>query len=202
MSNIVYKKTLKGTEEVAFKTYGLSARMRPYLLVVDGQTDVGSLQATHVTLQSLELILKSLADEGFLEAVAVQALPEMYEREKVVNMPLGRGSFQSVAPPPPMAQPAPLPSSRFSQESAATSRSLPTERVTKAQLDAVKAEMIKDLSALLGKDAPLVINKVNGCLSSDELFASLMGLRKIIGMYAGVGKAESFSAKFAYIATL
>jgi hypothetical protein len=200
MSNIVYKKTLKGTEEVAFKTYGLSARMRPYLLVVDGQTDVGSLQATHVTLQSLELILKSLAEEGFLEAVAVQALPEMYEREKVVNMPLGRGSFQSVAPP--MTMPAPVPSPYYPQDSAPTSRNPPTERVTKAQLDAVKGEMIKDLSALLGKDAPLVINKVNGCQSSDELFASLMGLRKIIGMYAGVGKAESFSAKFAYIATL
>jgi hypothetical protein len=219
-SSTVYRKTLKGTEEVAFGSYSLSDRMRPYLMMVDGVSNIGILQARNAAMPSFEMVLQSLANEGFIEIAQQETAAQ--NADKVVPMPVARfggGGFAPAAAP--QAAPA---QPRFSQPQAVPAPAQPrftqpeppvvqprqpmppvqaqASRISKAQIDAIKSEMIRDVSSLLGKDAPLVINKITSCQSTDELFASLMGLKKIISMYTTNAYAEQFGTKYAYIASL
>lgn len=217
-SNTVYRKTLKGTEEIAFSSYSLSERMRPYLLLVDGVCNVAVLQNRNPAMPSLEMVMQSLANEGFIEVAQSETAAQSVD--KVVPMSrFGGGGFaaapaqpaapiqqprftqpQAPAPQPRFAQPAPPPPVQPRQPMPAIQAQ--ASRVSKAQIDAIKSEMIRDVSALLGKDAPLVINKITSCNTTDELFAGLMGLKKIISMYSTNANAEQFGTKYAYIATL
>jgi hypothetical protein len=216
-SSTVYRKTLKGTEEVAFGSYSLSDRMRPYLMMVDGISNIGILQARNAAMPSFEMVLQSLANEGFIEIAQQETAAQ--SADKVVPMPVARfggGGFAPAAAPqaaptqPRFTQPQASPQPRFTQpEPPAVQPRQPmppvqaqVSRISKAQIDAIKSEMIRDVSSLLGKDAPLVINKITSCQSADELFASLMGLKKIISMYSTNAYAEQFGTKYAYIASL
>ena len=62
--------------------------------------------------------------------------------------------------------------------------------------------MVRDIMQLLGKDAEMVVAKIQRCESGMDLFAMMMGLKKIIGMYASNDKADQFAAKFAFVSTL
>ncbi len=210
-SSTVYRKTMKGTEEVAFGSYSLSDRMRPYLVLVDGMSSVSALQARNASMPSLEMVLQSLSDEGFIEAMQSAAVVSFATPPAPVAQP------QAAPAQPRFTQPQAAPTQsvqpmqpRFTQPAAPVAqpaRAMPpvqahASRVLKSQIDAIKAEMIRDVSSLLGKDAPLVINKITSCQTTDELFASLMGLKKIISMYSTNAYAEQFGTKYAYIATL
>ena len=52
--SIVYRKSLKGIDEVAFKSGGLPMRMASYLLAVDGESSVDQLAAKNPQLPSLQ----------------------------------------------------------------------------------------------------------------------------------------------------
>ena len=177
--NIVYKKTMKGVEEAALQSKGLALRLRIYLLLVDGAKSVDELIHTNPALPEIDMVLKALCDEGFLVAIA---------ESPSTRVPISLQPFEPL-PQINAQQTAPAPQAR-------------TQAVNSPQLGAAKNEMIAEVSLLLGKDANLVITKIQNAKTNDELFALLMGLKKIIGMYAGADKAEKFATKFTYIATL
>ena len=94
--SIVYRKSLKGIDEVAFKSTGLPMRMASYLLAVDGESSVDQLAAKNPQLPSLGIVLQGLLEQGFLEVAASSA--------NVVNMtPMRVGNGANVMSP----QPAP-----------------------------------------------------------------------------------------------
>lgn len=71
--SIVYRKSLKGIDEVAFKSTGLPTRMASYLLVVDGESSMDQLAARNPQLPSLSIVLQGLMEQGFLEVASSSA---------------------------------------------------------------------------------------------------------------------------------
>ena len=66
---IVYKKTLKGVEEVALRSSGLQLRMRAYLILVDGMKSDEDIQKINASLPEVPMVLAALKDEGYLETI-------------------------------------------------------------------------------------------------------------------------------------
>jgi hypothetical protein len=65
--SIIYKKSLKGVEEVALRSKGLPLRLRAYLLLVDGTKSAAEIQSENAGLPEVEMVLGALKDEGYLE---------------------------------------------------------------------------------------------------------------------------------------
>jgi hypothetical protein len=189
--SIIYRKSLKGIDEVAFKSGGLPLRLVSYLLAVDGEASVDQLTARHQHLPSMQIVLQGLAEQGFLEVAGSAENVVAIGQTRVGN---GASIMQRTppadmyqAPPPyapapqvqPQQQPAYAPPPSFSRE-----------------LDTVKANMVRDVSALLGADAAPVINKIQGCRTRDDLFATMMGIKKIITIYVDQPAAEKFCTRY------
>ncbi len=177
--NIIYKKILKGVEETALLSKGLALRLRTYLLLVDGIKSADEIISQHQALPEIEMVLKALCDEGYI--VVVSESPSIriatVNQNVIATHSLPAKEILPREIPPPVAQ-------------------------NSQQLNLAKNEMINEVNVLLGKDANLVIMKIQNAKTNDELFALLMGLKKIIGMYAGADKAEKFAIKFTHIATM
>ena len=177
--NIIYKKILKGVEETALLSKGLALRLRTYLLLVDGTKSADEIISQHQALPEIEMVLKALCDEGYI--VVVSESPSIriatVNQNVIATHSLPAKEILPREIPPPVAQ-------------------------NSQQLNLAKNEMINEVNVLLGKDANLVIMKIQNAKTNDELFALLMGLKKIIGMYAGADKAEKFAIKFTHIATM
>ena len=60
--------------------------------------------------------------------------------------------------------------------------------------------MCRDVSALLGADAGPVIQKIQACRTKDDLFASMMGIKKIITIYLDRNAADKFGARYSALA--
>jgi hypothetical protein len=88
-------------------------------------------------------------------------------------------------PPPPAPAPA-----------APLTRGSNYDGLNSNELEAIKSKMIRDVSVILGADAGLVISKIQGCRSQDDLFASMMGIKKIISIYADRAAADKFAARY------
>ena len=71
--SIIYRQSLKGIDEVAFKSSGLPLRLVSYLLVVDGQSSVEQLASRHPNLSSMQAVLQGLQGQGFVELAASSA---------------------------------------------------------------------------------------------------------------------------------
>lgn len=63
---LVYKKSPKGISEIVSRTDGLPLKLRPYLIVVDGNKSVNDLVRLNPVLKDLPKVLADLHDEGFL----------------------------------------------------------------------------------------------------------------------------------------
>ena len=196
--SIIYRKSLKGIDEVAFKSSGLPLRLVSYLLAVDGEASVDQLATRFQNLPSLQAVLEGLCGQGFLEVAGaadnVVGIGQMrvgnganISSNMGANMganipasynnapPAQQGYAQPPAPPPQYQQPA----GQYFPE-----------------LDNYKSSMIRDVSALLGADAAPVISKVQGCKSKDELFSTMMGIKKIITIYTNRDTAEKFASRY------
>ncbi len=68
--SIVYKKSLKGVEEVALRSTGLQLKLRAYLLLVDGKKSAADIQSANTSLPEVEMVLVALKNEGYLEVSA------------------------------------------------------------------------------------------------------------------------------------
>lgn len=63
---VIYKKTSKGIGEIATRTEGLALKLRPYLIVVDGNKSVKDLVTLNPALKDLPHVLANLHDQGFI----------------------------------------------------------------------------------------------------------------------------------------
>ncbi len=63
---LIYKKTSKGINEIATRQDGLALKLRPYLIVVDGNKSVKDLEILNPALKDLPLVLANLSEEGFI----------------------------------------------------------------------------------------------------------------------------------------
>ena len=187
--SMIYRQTLKGIDEVAFKSGGLPLRLMSYLLVVDGEASVDQLAAKHPNLPSIQVVLQGLCGQGFIEVAGTAANVVDIGQMRVSN---GANSYTS-APP---AQQAPA--YNYSPPPQQTpSYAQPNNSGNGAELDLYKSNMIRDVSALLAADAAPVINKIQGCRTRDDLFSTMMGIKKIITIYASREIADKFVARYA-----
>lgn len=178
--SIIYRKSLKGIDEVAFKSTGLPLRLSSYLLAVDGQASLDQLVARNAQLPSMAAVLQGLLEQGFLEVAGTAA--------NVVNLaPMRVGNGASVMSSAP--QSAPEQSYAPPPQQAPPSNYFP-------ELETYKSNMVRDVSTLLGADAAPVINKIQACRTKDDLFATMMGVKKIITIYADRNAAEKFATRY------
>ena len=196
----IYRKSFKGIDEVAFKSNGLPMRMMSYLVVVDGEASVDQLAARNPQLPSLQAVLQGLAEQGFLEVAGSAANVVEMTGMRVANGAPMQGYAQPMQQP--MQQPAYAPQQQQAyapQQQPAYAPQQPAYAPQPAffpELESYKANMTRDVSALLGADAAPVISKIQACRNKDELFAAMMGIKKIIGIYTDRNAADKFGAKY------
>lgn len=184
--SIIYRKSLKGIDEVAFKSSGLPLRLVSYLLAVDGEASVDQLAARYQNLPSLQAVLEGLAGQGFLEVAGAA--------DNVVGigqMRVGNGANIAAGynnAPPPQQTYAPPPQQQYQ----------PAQQPTNyfPELESYKANMIRDVTALLGSDSGPVVSKIQACKSKDDLFGTMMGIKKIVTIYTNRDTAEKFGARY------
>lgn len=185
----IYRQTLKGIDEVAFKSGGLPLRLMSYLLVIDGEASVDQLAARHPNLPSIQAVLQGLCGQGFIEVAGMAANVVDIGQMRVSN----GANVSNSAPPAPQAPaynyaPPPQQAPQYAQ---------PANNGSSGELDLYKSNMIRDVSALLAADAAPVINKIQACRTRDDLFATMMGIKKIITIYASREIADKFVARYA-----
>lgn len=188
--SIVYRKSLKGIDEVAFKSTGLPMRMASYLLIVDGECNVDQLAAKNPQLPSLAIVLQGLMEQGFLEVASSTA--------NVVSMtPMRVGNGANVMSPQPVTQPQSQPNYQNAPvyQSAPPAVQMPATN-NFPELEVVKGNMVRDVSSLLASDAGPVIAKIQACRSKDDLFATMMGIKKIVSIYLDRNAAEKFALRY------
>ena len=189
--NIVYKKSLKGVEEVAIRSNGLQLRLRPYLILADGNKSAADIQQLNPGLPEVEMVLAALFDEGYLVVVGQVAGTVMG------NSPINAATQTNMPNTTQILEPF----------AATTNLSQGGNNLGKSNADNSKFvqardSMTREMMSLLGKDAEMVVTKIQRCDNAMDLFAMMMGLKKIITMYASAAKAEEFANKFIYISTL
>lgn len=192
--SVIYRQSLKGIDEVAFKSSGLPLRLVSYLLVVDGESSVEQLVARHPNLPSMQAVLQGLQGQGFVEVPSNSANVVEISQMRVgngqsINMPMPSGQQPQYAAAPaypstPQPPPGYRPAADFSPE-----------------LDNYKALMVRDVTALLGADSAPVASKIQGCRTRDDLFATMMGIKKIITIYTNRETAEKFAARYAILSS-
>lgn len=183
--SIIYRQSLKGIDEVAFKSSGLPLRLVSYLLVVDGQSSVEQLASRHPNLSSMQAVLQGLQGQGFVELAASSA-----NVVDITQMRVGNGQSINMPMPPSQQQPT----------YAAPPQQAPVYRSAGdyfPEFENYKSSMIRDVTALLGADSAPVASKIQGCRSRDDLFATMMGIKKIITMYTDRETAEKFGTRYA-----
>jgi hypothetical protein len=166
----VYRKSLKGIDEIAFKSGTLPLRLTSYLLAVDGVASTDELAARNPHLPSMDVILNGLMQQGFIELVVPEAAPAA-----PVVIPAAPHPVYAAAPMQPAAAPPPVPG---------------------LQLEPLKANMVRDVSSLLGSDAGPVITKIQNCRTRDDLFATMMGIKKIITLYVDKAAGDQFAMRY------
>lgn len=182
--SIIYRKSVKGVDEVAFKSSGLPMRLTSYLLAVDGESSVDQLTARHPNLPSLGLVMQGLVEQGFLEVAGTSPHAANKLQMRVDNgvSAFGTGGQQAAASAQNYYQPVPV------QPTQSRSQDL--------ELDKYKASMVRDVSVLLGTDAAPVIQKIQACGNRDDLFVTMMGIKKIITIYKNRDIAEKFASRY------
>lgn len=190
---LIYRKSLKGIDELAFKTNGLPMRLTSYLMAVDGQTSIEQLVVNNPQLPSMDVVLGGLMQQGFVEVAGSDA-----NVVQMNNMRVGNGASYPVQAP--MQNYAPAPMQQSMQQQPMQQRQ-PMQNNMNAgynspELELLRGNMIKDVSGILGSDAAPVIQKIQGCRTKDDLFSAMMGIKKIITIYSNAALAEKFAARY------
>ena len=201
MSNI-YRQSLKGIDEIAFKSAGLPLRLVSYLLVVDGEASVEQLIARHQNLPSMQAVLQGLQSQGFIEVAGTSANVVDIGQMRVANGATYPGNNSAASP---MPAPAPHMQQPNNYNYQPQTQTAPSQQQYAPQannfpdLENYKSSMVRDVSALLGADAAPVINKIQGCRTRDDLFSTMMGIKKIITIYANRDAADKFASRYAVL---
>ena len=192
--SIIYRQTLKGIDEVAFKSGSLPLRLTSYLLVVDGEASVDQLVARHPNLPSIQAVLQGLCGQGFIEIAGTAA-----NVVDIGQMRVSNGGSMLAMPPAQQQSPSynyapapPQPTPSYMQQPNSNNN---------GELELYKANMIRDVSALLAADAAPVINKIQVCRTRDDLFSTMMGIKKIITIYTNREAADKFVARYSALSS-
>ena len=192
----IYRQSLKGIDEIAFKSGALPLRLVSYLLVVDGEASVDQLTARHQNLPSMQAVLQGLCGQGFIEVAGTAA--------NVVDIGQMRVSNGATYPAP-SPSPAPVQQPNNNNYNYAPQQQPPQQYAQPVSsfpdLDNYKTNMIRDVSVLLGADAAPVVNKIQGCRTRDDLFSTMMGIKKIITIYANREAADKFASRYSVLSS-
>lgn len=194
---IIYKKTLKGAEEVSLRSFGLSQRLRPYLLLADGKTSIEELQQTHAALPGIADLMAALAADGFLEALSGEAaqtrtavnVVALREARVANGAPVGAWQASAAVAPAPVPPPPAAPQS-------------PAVPAHAVRLEEIKQAMTRDVVQLLAADAAPVVTKIRHCATPADLFVAMMGIKKIVALYRNNAEAERFAQRYAELASM
>jgi hypothetical protein len=157
------------------------------LMVVDGESGADQLAANNPQLPSLQAVLQGLAEQGFLEVTGSDANVVQMNTARVAN---GVPSYTPAQQPQtPMQAPTQAPRQPAMMGGMQQAGFSP-------ELEQIKASMTKDVSALLGADAAPVIQKIQGCHTKNDLFAAMMGIKKIISIYTNAAAADKFAVRY------
>ena len=97
--NAVLVKTDKGTEEVKSRAYGLAARLRSVLIMVDGNSTVADYVTRFGAIPDIEGTLQMLLDQGYVEPRAVAApAPAPAQQTAAARPPSPQGGEQAPLP--------------------------------------------------------------------------------------------------------
>jgi hypothetical protein len=118
-------------------------------------------------LPSMDVILGGLMQQGFIE---LGAAPVVAATAKAA--PAASVAYKTSAPGTPSIAKGAL------------------------ELDSIKVGMVRDVSLLLGSDAEPVIKKIQNCMTRDDLFAAMMGIKKIVTLYVDKPTGDRFAAKY------
>jgi hypothetical protein len=162
----VYRKSLKGMDELTSTSSVLPLRLRSYLLAVDGLSSSDELATKNPHLPSMDIILGGLMQQGFVEVVTAQAATAAAVAQTT----------------PALKTAAPAAGSSMAK--------------TALELESIKASMVRDVSSLLGSDAEPVIKKIQNCTTRDDLFAAMMGIKKIVTLYVDKPTGDRFATKY------
>jgi peroxiredoxin family protein len=184
--SIIYKKSLKGVEEVALRSSGLQLRLRAYLILVDGTKSAAEIQSLNPGLPEVEMVLAALKDEGYLDISGQASSANNTSFSNTTSQARPSASANQSAP------------ARSNDTFPATTNNM----ADNAKFIQARENMTREIMSLLGKDAEMVVTKIQRCETSMDLFAMMMGLKKIVTMYTSAAKAEEFGNKFSYISTL
>jgi hypothetical protein len=163
----VYRKTPKGTQEIETRAHRLSPRLRSVLILVDGRRSDDELR-TLVPL-GFDEALRSLLDDGFIDAIAGTAAPR-----SPPSPPAGPAPRPAPAPPPPAPAPAP----------------------GGADFAIVRRESVKWLNDQLGPMAETLAIKMERARSPAELRPLLEVAERMIGSARGSQAAAAFRSRF------
>ncbi len=190
----IYRQSLKGIDEIAFKSGGLPLRLMSYLLVVDGDASVDQLVSRHQNLPSMQAVLQGLCSQGFIEVSGVAANVVDIGQMRVSN----GANFSAPAQTQPTLQQS---NNNFAYSPQLSGQQYAAPANAFPDLDNYKNSMIRDVSALLGADAAPVVNKIQVCRTRDDLFSTMMGIKKIITIYTNRDAAEKFGSRYAVLSS-
>jgi hypothetical protein len=212
----VFAKTQAGVDEVRRQSdSAIPPKLRTVLMLIDGRTPFESFRTTLKTYGDVTQLFSILRDLGLI--VRTSGTDYARERNRTSYAPA-----RSEPPPPQYQSPIdaitqmPEMKARIAQterepsgysvraeeprRSSAPPEPAPRQSAPEVQrdrdIDATKTAMIRDVSMILGADAGPVIAKIQSCNTRDDLFASMMGIKKIISIYADRNAAEKFAARY------
>jgi hypothetical protein len=167
----IYRKTLKGQDEMTTRAYRLPARERSVLVLVDGKRNGTELIAKGIHFGDSEAFLGHLLESGFIEPIA--------PAEKI-KAPAATASVLALVQP---AKPAaPLVAKVRSTTPASTNLSM-----------ALAVEFARHfLLNTLGPDADALTARIEASRSLPELLLALENSRDAVQVFAGKRKAESY----------
>lgn len=139
----IFRKTAKGAAEIETRANRLSPRMRSMLILVDGKRDADDLR--QMITQQADETLKSLAEQGFIEAVG----------ETMRGGAAAAESAAAAAPAPPAAPAQDVNVVRKAAIRMLTEILGPTADTLAVRME--KARSMEELRPLLGQAAKLIL---------------------------------------------
>jgi hypothetical protein len=148
--NAVLVKTGKGAEEVKSRTFGLAARLRSVLIMVDGNSTVADYLARFGAIPDIEGSLQQLLDQGFVDARAgAAAAPPAAPAASPPPAPQGAGATETSEPLPATQKEAVIELSRIMIDSMGPNADAFTGRLERARTRAEFVEMAERCALVL-----------------------------------------------------
>jgi hypothetical protein len=164
--NAVLVKTGKGAEEVKSRTFGLAARLRSVLIMVDGNSTVAEYVARCGAIPAIEGSLQQLLDQGFVESRA------------------------SAAAAPPVAAQAAAPAANPSPSSQGTGAAADAEPLPATQKDAV-IELSRIMIDSMGPNADAFTGRLESARTRVEFVEMAERCALVLDNLGARGKARA-----------